>query len=236
MTGDITFNGTQTFAGAQVTGTVSDSGSLGGVAAANYALSANVLALTGGTMTGDITFNGTQTFAASQVSGTMGASVTLALSSLSYTGTMSGSNITGGTFGAVSGTNLTALNATALASGTVADARLTGNVTLQGNTFNGADQLLQLNASGDLPALGGSNLTTLNANSLTTGLLPNGRLAGTYTSALTLNNASNSFTGTFAYSPATPANWAGVAPTNVKDALDRLAARLVVVGGGTPIP
>lgn len=37
----------------------------------------------------------------------------------------------------------------------------TSNVTLQGNTFNGADQLVQLDASAKLPALDGSNLTNL---------------------------------------------------------------------------
>jgi len=35
------------------------------------------------------------------------------------------------------------------------------NVTLQGNTFNGNSELVQLTASGKLPALDGSNLTNL---------------------------------------------------------------------------
>lgn len=37
------------------------------------------------------------------------------------------------------------------------------SVTLKGNTFNIADQLLQLDSSGDLPALDGSNLTGISA-------------------------------------------------------------------------
>jgi hypothetical protein len=57
-------------------------------------------------------------------------------------------------------------NASNLSSGTVNDARLSANVTLQGNTFNGANQLVQLTGAGFLPALNGSNLTSLNASNL----------------------------------------------------------------------
>jgi hypothetical protein len=53
-------------------------------------------------------------------------------------------------------------NASNIASGTLADARLTSAVTTQGNTFNGASQLVQLDASTKLPAIDGSNLTNLN--------------------------------------------------------------------------
>jgi len=52
-------------------------------------------------------------------------------------------------------------NASNIASGTLADARLTSAVTKQGNTFNGASQLVQLDASTKLPAIDGSNLTNL---------------------------------------------------------------------------
>ena len=51
----------------------------------------------------------------------------------------------------------------AVKSGTVADARLSPNVTVQGNTFNGAGQLVQLDASGRLPVVDGSQLTGLPA-------------------------------------------------------------------------
>ena len=37
------------------------------------------------------------------------------------------------------------------------------NATNQGNTFNGADQLVQLNGTGQLPALDGSNLTNVSS-------------------------------------------------------------------------
>ena len=42
--------------------------------------------------------------------GTLGTGVTLSLGNLSYSGTMSGSNISGGTFGAVNGSNLPSIS------------------------------------------------------------------------------------------------------------------------------
>jgi hypothetical protein len=62
-------------------------------------------------------------------------------------------------------------NASNIASGTLADARLTSAVTKQGNTFNGASQLVQLDASTKLPAIDGSNLTNLPSFSAPNGLL-----------------------------------------------------------------
>jgi len=53
-------------------------------------------------------------------------------------------------------------NASNIASGTLSDSRLSSAVTKQGNTFNGASQLVQLDASTKLPAVDGSNLTNLN--------------------------------------------------------------------------
>jgi hypothetical protein len=58
--------------------------------------------------------------------------------------------------------NVDTTNASNIASGTLADARLTSAVTTQGNTFNGVSQLVQLDASAKLPAVDGSNLTNLN--------------------------------------------------------------------------
>jgi hypothetical protein len=69
-----------------------------------------------------------------------------------------------------------ALAATALTSGTLPDARLSTNVTVQGNTFNGNTQLVQTNASGQLPAISGINLTNLNASNLTSGIVATARL------------------------------------------------------------
>lgn len=67
---------------------------------------------------------------------------------------------------AIDGSQLTNLpsagtDASLLTTGTLADARLTANVTLAGNTFNGALQLVRLDATGKLPALDGSQLTNI---------------------------------------------------------------------------
>lgn len=90
---------------------------------------------------------------------------------------------------ALSGINLTSLNASNIGSGTLADARLSTNVTVQGNTFNGANQLVRLNASSLLPVCSGINLTDLNANNINAGTVANARL----TSNVTLQG--NSFNG-----------------------------------------
>jgi len=69
------------------------------------------------------------------------------------------------------GSGLTALSAANLTTGTVNDLRLSTNVTLAGNSYNGASQLVQLNGSGQLPAISGANLTNLNANNISSGTL-----------------------------------------------------------------
>lgn len=58
--------------------------------------------------------------------------------------------------------NVDTTNANNISSGTLNDARLSANVTLQGNTFNAASKLVQLDANSKLPAVDGSNLTNLN--------------------------------------------------------------------------
>lgn len=188
--------------------------------------------------------------ASNMTSGTLGSGVTLDLTNLLYSGTMSGSYISGGTFGTVDASNLInitpgaitsgllpadvivssiavnavygaaildgAVNSAKIADGSIVNAdmaagtfsnisipaaninagslpsdviassiavnavedesivsvsasKLTGtisnssldssSVTLQGNTFNGANQLVKLDGSGALPAVDGSNLT-----------------------------------------------------------------------------
>lgn len=107
----------------------------------------------------------------------------------------------GGALPALSGVNLTGLNGSNIASGTVADIRLSANVTLQGNTFNGVSQLVQTTVGGSLPALSGANLTSLNASNVSSGTLADGRLSTnvdllnanqTLTGSKTFQNASNS--------------------------------------------
>jgi hypothetical protein len=57
--------------------------------------------------------------------------------------------------------NVDTTNADNITSGELDDARLSANITKQGNTFNGASELVQLDADSKLPAVDGSNLTNL---------------------------------------------------------------------------
>lgn len=79
------------------------------------------------------------------------------------------------------GSGITNLNASNVSSGTLNDARLSTNVTLAGNIFNGALQLVQLDGAGALPALNGSALTNLNATNITAGTLNDLRLSSNVT-------------------------------------------------------
>lgn len=57
--------------------------------------------------------------------------------------------------------NVNTTNASNISSGVLPDARLSANVTQQGNTFNIANKLVQLDNLGKLPAIDGSQLTGL---------------------------------------------------------------------------
>jgi hypothetical protein len=57
-----------------------------------------------------------------------------------------------------------AINADNITEGTLADARLSTNVTTQGNTFNAANQLVKLDGSGKLPGSSYSDSVTLEGN------------------------------------------------------------------------
>ena len=74
--------------------------------------------------------------------------------------------------------NVDATNASNISSGTLSDSRLSANVTLQGNTFNGANQLLKLDGSGTIenipigsatPATGSFTILSSSGNINTTG-------------------------------------------------------------------
>jgi fibronectin-binding autotransporter adhesin len=89
-------------------------------------------------------------------------------------------------------------------------AALGSDVTKQGNTFNGAGELVQLDSNGLLPTLDGSQLTNVNATTLqgnsasyyttashlSSGTLADGRLSGN----VALLNAANAFTGSNSFS------------------------------------
>lgn len=68
------------------------------------------------------------------------------------------------------------------------------SVTLQGNTFNGANQLVQLNGSTQLPAVSGANLTNLTGSNIT-GTVPSTVLPSTvaYTSSTQTWTAGQTF-------------------------------------------
>jgi hypothetical protein len=69
----------------------------------------------------------------------------------------------------------------------------TGNVTIPGNTTISGNLSIP---SGSLTGSGAA-LTNLNASQLTSGTVPSGAISGTYSNAVTFNNAANSFTGTY---------------------------------------
>ncbi|MDP4198456.1 MAG: hypothetical protein Q8902_02670 [Bacteroidota bacterium] len=56
--------------------------------------------------------------------------------------------------------------------GTITLPAITGTATIQGNTFNGASQLVQLNGSTQYPAIDGSLITLLNGSAVASGLVP----------------------------------------------------------------
>lgn len=68
-------------------------------------------------------------------------------------------------------TNVDTTNASNISSGTLSDSRLSANVTTQGNTFNAANKLVQLDATAKLPSVDGSQLTNLPSFSPPNGLL-----------------------------------------------------------------
>lgn len=88
--------------------------------------------------------------------------------------------------------NVNSTNASTLASGTVPDARLSGNVTVQGNNFNGANQLIKTDSNGMYPPLNASNVTNLNASSLSSGTVPTARLPQATNSTLGIVRPDNS--------------------------------------------
>ena len=188
----------------QVTGTASGNGSgltnvnaaeLAGQLPAFYQNASNInsgtladarLSVNVALLNGNQTFSGSNTFS-SQLNANGGV-VTNNANVNTGTGTITGN-----------GSGLTSLDGSNIATGTVADGRLSTNVTLQGNTFNGNNQLVQLTNTGILPALSGLNLTNLNASNIFSGTLADGRLSAN----VALLNGVQTFTGTNNFKPGT---------------------------------
>lgn len=105
-------------------------------------------------------------------------------------------------------------NASDLSSGTLADARLSTNVTLQGNTFNGSSQLVQLTAGGLLPALSAGNLTSINASSISSGTLSDARLSANV--ALLNGTGPQTFSGNNKFTGSLTLGSAGTALSQVR--------------------
>ena len=140
-------------------------------------------AIIGGTLTaGNLSGNGSalSSLNASQLtSGTLAvarvADGSLGYVKLNLTGSVTNADLAGG----IADTKLNTIST----AGKVADTALSANVTLQGNTFNGASQLVQLTVGGILPVLNGSNLTSLTGANVT------GTVANATTAATTSGNA-----------------------------------------------
>jgi hypothetical protein len=66
-----------------------------------------------------------------------------------------------------------------LVTGTLSDARLSVNVTRKGNTFNGTNQLVQLDGTGKYPSNDGSQITNLNASNIASGEINDNRIPST---------------------------------------------------------
>jgi hypothetical protein len=80
------------------------------------------------------------------------------------------------------------------------------SVTQQGNSFNGPNQLVQLNGTGQLPPLNGSALTNLNATNLTTGTLDAARLPPDGYASTYVNVTGDTMTGQLRVEVPSPAD------------------------------
>jgi hypothetical protein len=131
---------------------------------------------------------------------------------LSVTGSINGAKLSGSFSGSFSGdaSQATNINADNITSGSLSDSRLSSDVTLQGNSFNGPAELVQLNATGALPALDASNLADIEAGSITSGTLSNDRLSQDVALLDALNSA---FSGSLS-AASLSGNGAGVSNVN----------------------
>lgn len=215
-------------------------------------LGSQALNRTGGTITGNISVNNGVTIDGVDISAVMGGTGTPTFSTLTITSaSASAIDVTGGInagsgnvgivdtsgripsisstfFASLSGANLTALNASNVASGTLATANgglgVNAAAVPQGSVifFSGTGSVASLapGATGSYLRTNGASanvswstdgaaFTALNATALASGTVPDARVAGAYTSALTLSNGANVFTASYKSSDGT----AGVTTT-----------------------
>jgi hypothetical protein len=82
-----------------------------------------------------------------------------------------------------------------LVTGTLSDARLSVNVTRQGNTFNGTNQLVRLDGTGKYPSNDGSQITNLNASNIASGEINDNRIPSTIARTRRIITPVNTATG-----------------------------------------
>lgn len=111
--------------------------------------------LTGTTLASGVTGSSLTGFG-TITSGTLSTGLTIQLSNVSYTGAMSGSNVSGGTFGAVNGSALTNLSATNIATGILASTAGGTGVNNAGTLTNASNTTI---TGGGTIALGGFTAT-----------------------------------------------------------------------------
>jgi hypothetical protein len=125
-------------------------------------------------------------------------------------------------------------DASDLTSGTLDDARLSANVTLAGNTFNGASQLVQLDAGGAMPNIDGNSLILSAFHDSIVPDAPSSRDLGSEAKPWAniwggfLRGDGSGLTNVddAPYTPPSATDWNGSAPTSIADALNRIAAAL----------
>lgn len=174
-----TFNGKQNSLG-DINGIVKGNGANGystATADTDYLTpSGDGSSLTGITATQVGAIGSTDTAITKQGNTFNGSSQLVQLNSSGYLPALDGSlitNLTKGQVGLGDVPNTDCTNASNISSGTLSNSRLNSSVTVQGNTFNGNLQLVQLNSSMQYPALDGSLITNLTKSQVGLGNVPN---------------------------------------------------------------
>lgn len=158
-----------------------------GVNANFTALASAALNRTGGTITGNIAVNPGITIDGVDISAV-----------LSGTGTPTFSTVTTSDTGA---TSLTVGGGITAGTGAVGIVNAAGKIPAISTTYfadvSGANltNIPAANLTGTIAAISGANVTNLNASNLASGIIPDARLVGAYSNALSFTSVSNSFAG-----------------------------------------